>query len=127
MRRLSLPADAVVRSRQLRRAATDAEQRLWNALRERLPDVKFRWQVPFGPYHADFASHGAKLVIKVDGSQHALQRERDAERTRFLNGEGYRVLRFWNNEVMHDLDGVLTVIAKTLSPCGRGKGEGDTR
>src|SRR4051794_11396830 len=104
MRRHSLPSDAVARSRQLRRSATDAEQRLWHALREHFPAARFRWQVPFGLYHADFASHRAKLIIEVDGSQHAVERERDAARTRFLNGEGYSVLRFWNNEVLGNLD-----------------------
>jgi very-short-patch-repair endonuclease len=124
MKRLGLPSDAVARSRQLRRSATDAEQRLWSALREHFSAAKFRWQVPFGPYHADFASHGAKLVIEVDGSQHGERVEYDAARTHFLNGEGYRVLRFWNNEVLKNLDGVLAVIENTLSPCGRGQGEG---
>ena len=124
MRRLDLPADAIARARQLRRSATDAEYRLWYALRESFPNARFRWQVPFGLYHADFASHRAKLVIEVDGSQHAVEQERDAERTRFLNGEGYRVLRFWNNEVLGNLEGVLAVIGNSLSPCGRGLGEG---
>jgi very-short-patch-repair endonuclease len=124
VKRFSLPSNAVARSRQLRRSATDAEQQLWRALREKLPAAKFRWQVPFGPYHADFASHGAKLIVEVDGSQHAVEQERDAARTRFLNGEGYRVLRFWNNEVLGNPDGVLAVIEKSLSPCGRGQGEG---
>jgi len=120
MSRVDLPADAIARARQLRRSATDAEYRLWYALRESFPDARFRWQVPFGLYHADFASHRAKLVIEVDGSQHAVEQERDAERTRFLNGEGYKVLRFWNNEVLGNLEGVLAVVANTLSPCGRG-------
>ena len=124
-----LKPETVARARALRRAATDAEQRLWYALRERFPATKFRWQVPFGPYHADFASHGAKLIIEVDGSQHAVKRARDAARTRFLNGEGYRVLRFWNNEVLKNLDGVLAVIASHIpSPLvGEGGPQGRMR
>lgn len=65
-----------------------------------------------GVYHADFCSHGAKLVVEVDDATHAVSLDRDAVRTRFLNGEGYRVLRFWNNEVMTNLDGVLAEIAR---------------
>ena len=77
-----------------------------------LPDAHFRHQVPLGPYYADFASHAARLIIEVDGSQHG--EERDAARTHFLEGEGYRVLRFWNNEVLGNLDGVLRTIAAAL-------------
>lgn len=65
-----------------------------------------------GVYHADFCSHGAKLIVEVDDAAHAVRQDRDAVRTRFLNGEGYRVLRFWNNEVMINLDGVLAEIAR---------------
>ena len=109
-----LPAGAVSRARTLRRASTDAEQMLWRGLRESLPSAHFRRQVVFGPYFADFASHAAKLVVEVDGGQHADAEEHDRERTRFLNGEGYRVLRFWNNDVLENLDGVLKVIADAL-------------
>ena len=111
MKRHSLKAGATDRARDLRRNATDAEARLWYALRESLPGAKFRRQVPLGPYFADFASHGAKLVVELDGSQHAEAVERDVARTHFLNDEGYRVLRFWNNEVLQNLDGVLAAIA----------------
>ena len=114
MRRRTAPylsRQALARARRLRRDMTEAEARLWYALRERLPELKFRRQVPFGSYTADFASHGAKLIVEVDGGQHAESADADSERTRFLNAEGYRVLRFWNNEVMQNLDGVLTVVA----------------
>jgi very-short-patch-repair endonuclease len=106
----------VAGARRLRREMTEAEQRLWRALREVFPDAHFRHQVPFGPYYADFASHGARLVLEVDGGQHGTEASQayDAERTRFLEGEGYRVLRFWNNEVLGNLDGVLTVIAAQI-------------
>jgi len=117
-----LPAATVARARRLRREMTEAEHRLWRALREVFPDAHFRHQVPFGPYYADFASHGARLVLEVDGDQHGAEAPQayDADRTRFLEGEGYRVLRFWNNEVLGNLDGVLTAIAaampESLSP-----------
>jgi len=93
---------------------TPAERALWQALREIFPAAHFRKQVPFGPYYADFASHGAKLVIEVDGGHHGEAADYDAGRTAFLNDEGYRVLRFWNNEVLGNLDGVLTAIAAAL-------------
>ena len=122
MKRLSLKPTAIGRARALRRSATAAETRLWNLLRTQLREAKFRRQVPIGPYFADFASHGAKLIVEVDGGQHSA--ERDAARTTFLQAEGYRVLRFWNNEVLQNLDGVLAMIAKALFPRGRGLGEG---
>jgi len=120
MKRLALKPGTVERSRQLRREATDAEQVLWRGLRESFPKAKFRFQVPFGPFQADFASHGAKLVIEVDGGGHAITVDQDAARTAFLNAEGYHVIRFWNNDVLTNLDGVLTQINQTLAPCGRG-------
>lgn len=67
-----------------------------------------------GPYFADFASHRCRLIVEVDGGQHAEAAEHDEKRTRFLNGEGYRVLRFWNNEVLEDLDGVLRAISDAI-------------
>lgn len=124
------------RARDLRRDATDAEKTLWRALRESLPHAKFRRQVPIGPYFADFLSFSARLIVEVDGGQHADRVEQDAARTRFLQAQGYRVLRVWNNEVLENCDGVLTVIVAALKlplPSGRipsggrdrGRGEGD--
>ena len=109
MKRHSLPPGTVARPRRLRRDATYAEAVLWYALRDRLPAARFRRQVAFGPYFADFAAHGARLIVEVDGGQHSP--ERDSARTAFLQGEGYRVLRFWNNDVLRNLDGVLQMIA----------------
>nr|WP_315380125.1 DUF559 domain-containing protein [uncultured Sphingomonas sp.] len=111
-KRQLLPSTTATRSRAHRRDAGPVERTLWAALRRALPHARFRRQVPMGVYHADFCSHGAKLIVEVDDAAHAVRQDRDAVRTRFLNGEGYRVLRFWNNEVMINLDGVLAEIAR---------------
>jgi very-short-patch-repair endonuclease len=109
-----LPAEATERARRLRKSMTKAERLLWRALREALPHYHWRKQVPFGPYIADFCSHGARLIIEVDGGQHAMAGELDAIRTRVLEAEGYRVLRFWNNDVLGNADGVIACIAEVL-------------
>lgn len=128
------PSGTVDRARGLRRNATHAEKRLWRALREQLPHAKFRRQVPHGPYFADFLSFAAKLIVEVDGGQHAEATQYDSARTRYLEAQGYRVVRFWNNEVLENMDGVLTVIAGHLplslrergqAAQRRGGGEGD--
>ena len=111
-----LPALTVFRSRQLRHEAGDPERRIRRALKQAFPTARFRHQVPFGPYHADFCSHAARLIIEIDDAQHALNRRKDIARTQFLNNEGYRVLRFWNNEVMENIDGVIQTIGAALSP-----------
>ncbi len=95
---------------------TRAEHTLWRALRESLPGHHWRSQVPLGPYIADFCSHSARLIIEVDGGQHADVATHDAARTRFLEGEGYRVLRFWNDEALGNIDGVLVTIAAAFAP-----------
>jgi len=106
---------AVQRARQLRRDSTEAEKRLWHALRSKLPQYRWRRQMPIGPYFADFACFAEKLVVELDGGQHAAAATQDASRTRFLEAQGYRVLRFWNNDVLDNSDGVLEVIASELS------------
>ena len=73
-----------------------------------------------GPYHADFCAHGARLIVEADDATHAERRDRDEARTRFLNAEGYRVIRFWNNDVMTNMDGVIAEIARQLPPDLRG-------
>lgn len=96
---------------------TEAERLLWFQLRDRrLAGLKFRRQVPIGPYIVDFVCPEKKVIVEIDGGQHNLPNERscDLERTRFLEAKGYKVLRFWNNEVMGNLEGVLAVI---LSAC----------
>ncbi|WP_287979910.1 DUF559 domain-containing protein [Sphingomonas sp.] len=116
-----LPASTVARSRMLRQEAGEPERRLWRALREALPEAKFRRKVPFGPYHADFCSHAARLIIEVDGDDHALKPERDAARTRFLQHEGYDVIRFANADVMTNLDGVVASIGARLANKQKGR------
>ncbi len=111
-----LPSGAVDQARTLRRNATEAEKRLWRALREQLPTVKFRRQVPHGAYVADFLCFSGKLVVEVDGATHAESIEQDAARTRYFEAQGYHVLRFWNHEVMENTEGVVAVIAARLSP-----------
>ena len=102
------------RARRLRRDATKVELKLWNRLRSRAIDgCKFVRQEPIGPYVVDFACRERRLVIEVDGGQHATD-PRDAVRDRWLAEHRYRVLRFWNNDVMGNIDGVLEVIALAL-------------
>ena len=97
-------------ARALRRNMTDAEQKLWRALRAgQLAGCKFRRQVPVGPYCADFLCYEARLVIEVDGGQHADLRS-DRVRDRWFAENGFRVLRFWNNDVLSNLEGVLTTV-----------------
>jgi very-short-patch-repair endonuclease len=120
VKRLALKAGTVERARKLRRDMTSQERMLWRGLKEALPNAHFRKQVPFGPYYADFACHAAKLIIELDGGQHADAISYDAARTAFLESEGYTVIRFWNNDVTTNLDGVLTAISEFLPPCGGG-------
>src|SRR3972149_3659824 len=87
----------------LRKELTPTERKLWVALRSDRLGVSFRRQHAIGPYVADFCCIKEKLIIEVDGSQHLEQREYDEERASFLRSQGYRVLRFWNSEVMSDL------------------------
>src|SRR5581483_1014178 len=100
----------VPRARTLRRDATEAEKKLWQHLRQPpFESHHFRRQATIGPYFADFASHQLRIVIEVDGGQHdgsAL----DAVRARHLTAKGYRVLRFWNNDVLQNTSGVLLAI-----------------
>ncbi|MBZ9850455.1 endonuclease domain-containing protein [Mesorhizobium sp. CA14] len=99
-------------ARSMRRESTDAEDRLWQELRgRRLDNTKFRRQVPIGRFVADFLCAEAKLVVEIDGSQHAESRH-DQERDAELKVRGFRVLRFWNDDVLKDMNGVCdTIIA----------------
>lgn len=113
---LSRPRERVrVRARTLRESATDAETLLWYHLRDRrLASYKFRRQRPIGPFFADVACLEAKLVVELDGGQHAEATEYDAARTRAMESEGFRVLRFWNNEVLSQTDAVREQILQAL-------------
>ena len=103
------------RARQLRNDPTDAERALWNVLRKRqMSGRRFRRQVPIGPYIVDFACLENKLVIEVDGGQHAERIDYDTARTEWLTSEGYRVIRFWNNQVLEEMDAVQEAISATV-------------
>ncbi|VEB94985.1 Protein of uncharacterised function (DUF559) [Cedecea lapagei] len=113
---------------------TPEESLLWYQLRcRRFAAFKFRRQHPIGPYIVDFACCAARLAIELDGGQHEAQRGYDARRTKYLNEQGWRVRRFWNNELWGELEGVLTVILQDLNelrPSPRPspwKGEGENR
>jgi len=108
-------AQTTARSRSLRRNQTDAEARLWHHLRDRrLAGCKFRRQVPFGPYFADFACAEKRLIVELDGGQHSEQAARDAQRSAYLQQQGFTVLRFWNDQVLRETDAVLEEILRHL-------------
>lgn len=103
------------RARELRRNATDAERLLWKRLRMRQADShKFRRQQPIGQYIVDLDCAEQKLIVEVDGGQHIEQAEYDESRRKWLEGQGYRVLRFWNHEVLKTPDAVLAKILQEL-------------
>ena len=106
----------IQRARRLRRDATDAEKLLWARLRAAPWPIRVRRQHPVEGYIADFAFVPARLIIELDGGQHLEQQAYDNERTQFLQAQGYRVLRFWNKDVLSDLNGVMKVILDALSP-----------
>jgi very-short-patch-repair endonuclease len=105
-------------ARRMRAEPTDAERVLWQRIRHdiALEGSHFRRQAAIGPFIVDFASRRAKLVIELDGGQHDWQQASDASRTRRIEAAGYRVLRFWNNEVLGNLEGVLNEIQRALPP-----------
>ena len=103
-------------ARRLRRHQTDAEGCLWFKLRDRrLGGWKFRRQMSLNGFIVDFCCPDAKLVIELDGGQHADQQAQDTRRTKNLETSGYLVLRFWNNDVLQNLDGVLEEISNTIN------------
>ena len=102
-------------ARILRRRSTEAETLLWSRLRAgQLDGRKFTRQFPIGKAVVDFAYRSAKLAVELDGGQHALATKKDAARTRMIEAHGYQVIRFWNNDVMSNLDGVLEDILRHL-------------
>jgi len=106
------PAGAIERARKLRSDPTEAEKSMWRLLREGFPEARFRRQVPIRNFTVDFASHRFRLVIEADGGQHG--GAKDEARTAVIEAEGYKVIRFWNNQVLGNADGVGAEIAKTL-------------
>jgi very-short-patch-repair endonuclease len=105
---------SVDRAKQRRGNMTDAERRLWYRLRgHRFEGHKFKRQIPIGPYVVDFACLNRKLIVEVDCGQHN-ENDRDAIRDGYLAGQGFRVLRFWNNDVLSNTQGVLEVVFSAL-------------
>ena len=105
------------RARSLRKKMTEPERWLWFKLRgRRFAKFKFRRQVPLGPFIADFVCFERNLILELDGGQHTLRREYDAERTRFLEKNGFRVVRIWNNELHESADAVDELIWRELQP-----------
>jgi very-short-patch-repair endonuclease len=99
------------RARALRGSLTDAEQRLWRVLKRRqIAGVKFRRQQPIGPFIVDFVCFDPRMVVEVDGGQHADQIHKDEQRTRWLEAQGYRVMRFWNNDVLANTEAVAKAV-----------------
>ncbi|MEI9850054.1 MAG: DUF559 domain-containing protein [Sphingomonas sp.] len=103
-------------ARQMRNNPTDAESRLWQALSARkVAGARFNRQVLIKPFKCDFVARSLKLVVEVDGGQHAANVEEDARRTRYLERRGYRVIRFWNHDVLGNLEGVVAEIERVLA------------
>jgi very-short-patch-repair endonuclease len=103
--------DLVILSRNLRKRQTDAENLLWRHLRRKqVEGCRFRRQQPIGRYIVDFVCLEKRLILEIDGGQHDIEKDKDQERTNWLVTEGYSVLRFWNNEVLTNLEGVLETI-----------------
>ncbi len=107
----------IVKAKTLRKNMTEVEKKLWNELRaSRFENYKFRRQHPVGNYIVDFICQDEQLIIELDGGQHAEQQsyDQDQKRTNFLESSGYKVLRFWNNDITDNLDGVLETISQQL-------------
>ncbi|MGJ0516828.1 MAG: endonuclease domain-containing protein [Methylomicrobium sp.] len=103
--------DLIHKARSLRKSQTNVEQLLWQQLRnKRLCNYKFRRQFPIAPYITDFICLELKLIIELDGGQHANQTRYDDQRTLFLEQRGFKVVRFWNNDVIDNMSGVLEAV-----------------
>lgn len=100
-------------AKELCRNSTDAEQLLWKLLKaKRLDGSKFRRQEQIGRFIVDFVCYERKVMVEADGGHHALEKEKDEERTAWLNSLGFTMLRFWNNEILSDIEAVLEVIRR---------------
>jgi very-short-patch-repair endonuclease len=110
----TIPKD---RGRKLRKAMTPAELKLWWRLRNRGVEIKFRRQHPIGPYVVDFCSIEAMLIVEIDGGQHDQEENRraDSRRTQYLEEQGYRVLRLWNNDVLNNCESAIAYIVDFLN------------
>jgi len=109
---------------ELRKELTPAERKLWSRIRNDQSGVNFRRQHAIGKYIPDFVCIEKKLIIELDGSQHLEQEEYDQERTKYLESQGYKVIRFWNNDVMNRVDIVLRVILDTLIDVNQQRADG---
>ncbi len=114
-------------ARSLRKNPTDAERRLWGRLRRRqLEGCRFRRQAPIGRYIVDFVCFERKLIVEVDGGQHAWNEVGDEQRSAWLESEGFVVVRFWNNDVLENTDGVVATLIEALrARHGFGRPNGD--
>ncbi len=119
-----LKSNIINLAKNLRKKSTDAEKLLWRQLRSKqLEGAKFRRQQPVGSYIVDFVCFENQIIIEVDGGQHTIEKDKDNERDGWLKEQGFKVLRFWNNEVLINIEGVLEVIRVNclnhppLSPC----------
>jgi very-short-patch-repair endonuclease len=100
-------------AKELRKRPTDAEKLLWKYLRlKRLEGLKFRRQYPLDHYIVDFICLEKRLVVEVDGGQHSEEKDKDIKRDAYLNQQGFKVLRFWNNEALRNTEGVLEIIRR---------------
>lgn len=122
------------RARELRANATAAERLLWRHLSaRRCAGIRFNRQFPIGPFICDFVSRGANLIVAVDGGQHAIRTGEDARRSLYLEARGYRIIRFWNNDVMDNIEAVMATIEAALkdmpspSPSRTREGSGRAR
>ena len=107
--------ESVIRAKTLRKNATDTERQLWRYLRNRQSGIKFRQQQPPGHYIVDFVCFEKRLIIEIEGGQHQEQAEYDEVRTDWLRQQGYEVLRFWNNQVLNEIEAVLEAINVALT------------
>jgi len=103
-------------ARKLRKESPPAERKLWSRIRNGQLGVTFRCQHALENHVPDFCSPKAKLIIELDGSQHLEQEEYDIERTQYLGSQGYKVIRFWNNQMMDDINGVICAIVLAMQP-----------
>ena len=124
------PSGTIARARELRRDAPEPERQLLRALKEAFPSLKWRRQAPIGPFYADILCFAERMIVEVDGDTHALREKRDASRTKIMESEGFCVLRFANNDVMENLEGVIAAIslslreregARSAKPSGKGE------